>query len=218
MFARDYRRIARDRLEGRWTVAILAGLVAAVLGGVLATGGIRVNVSLSRELQEHLRFSLLAAHWKRFLAQLTLCQFIIGGVIRLGYCQFLGKLHRREEARVSDLFSQFDRFGDGFVLQFLTGLYVFLWSLLFLIPGIVAAFRYAMAPFILAEHPGMRPSQAIQASKEVMTGHKWELFCLYLSFFGWMLLSAFTLGIGSLWLIPYMNSAVAAFYSEISRT
>lgn len=100
-------------------------------------------------------------------------------------------------------------------MSFLTGLYTFLWSLLFIIPGIIAVYKYAMAPFILAEHPEMKPSQAITASKQMMDGRKWELFCLELSFIGWCLLSVLTLGIGMLWVAPYMNVAVAVFYRDI---
>ena len=103
----------------------------------------------------------------------------------------------------------------GFILFLLEGLYIFLWTLLLIVPGIIASYRYAMAPFILAENPDMTPSEAIDASKEMMDGHKWELFCLDFSFFGWLLLNVLTLGLGSLVLNPYMNAARAAFYREV---
>jgi uncharacterized membrane protein len=80
-------------------------------------------------------------------------QFVLGGVVKLGYCQFLLKMQDGEDAQVNDLFSRFDRFGDGFVLSLLTGIYVFLWSLLFVIPGIIKVYAYAMAPFIMEENP-----------------------------------------------------------------
>ena len=95
---------------------------------------------------------------------------------------------------------------------------MFLWSLLFVIPGIVADYSYSMTDYILAEHPDMTASEAIAASKAMMAGNKWRLFCLNMSFIGWALLSIFTLGIGILWLNPYQNVSVAAFYREISGT
>ena len=90
-----------------------------------------------------------------------------------------------------------------------------LWSLLLVIPGIIASYSYAMAPYILYENPGMRPTAAIKASKELMRGNKWRLFCLQFSFIGWALLCALTAGIGNLWLHPYQETAQASFYRQI---
>ena len=147
---------------------------------------------------------------------LGIVRFVVGGPVKLGYCRFLLKMHDGKEAEVRDVFSRFDRFGDGFCLELLTSLYIMLWSLLFIIPGLVKAYAYAMAPFILEENPNMTPSEAIKASRELMDGLKFDLFCLHWSFFGWALLSVLTLGIGSLWLNPYMNAATAAFYRSIA--
>ena len=85
-----------------------------------------------------------------------------------------------------------------------------------MIPGIIASYRYAMTPYILLENPGMTANEAIKKSKELMQGNKWRLFCLQFSFIGWSILCVFTLGIGFLWLVPYMEAANAAFYREIS--
>lgn len=147
---------------------------------------------------------------------LGLIQFIIGGTIQLGYAQYLLKQHDKQDFQLNDLFSQFDRFGQGFAQAFLRGLYILLWSLLFIIPGIIKALAYAMTPFIMAEHPEMTASEAITASKEMMDGHKGELFWLELTFIGWGILCALTLGIGNLFLNPYMNASYAAFYRSIS--
>ena len=90
-----------------------------------------------------------------------------------------------------------------------------LWSLLFVIPGIIKTYSYAMAPFIMAEHPEMNANECITMSKEIMHGHKMELFFLELSFIGWIFLSIFTLGIGNVFLTPYITAARAAFYRDI---
>ena len=97
----------------------------------------------------------------------------------------------------------------------LVGILTFLWSLLFIIPGIIKAFSYAMTPFILDENPELGASEAIHRSRMMMKNHKFDLFWLYLSFIGWFLLCCITCGIGFIWLTPYINTAKASFYEEV---
>ncbi len=217
MTASDYRARAREILSGKWGMAILITLVAAILGGLATSSGSGFDFEIKgndlQAIPEIVRTYLVIA--ASIGGVLGFVAFIIGGTVQLGYCKYLLKLHDGGDGELKDLFSEFDRFADGFVLSLLTGIYVFLWSLLFVIPGIVATYKYAMAPFILAENPGMKPSEAIEASKNMMDGHKGELFCLDLSFIGWALLSGLTMGIGSLWLNPYTNVSHAVFYRNI---
>lgn len=98
---------------------------------------------------------------------------------------------------------------------FLMGVKIFLWTLLFIIPGIIKTFAYAMTPFVLADHPELSASEAIAESERLMKGHKFDLFFLELSFIGWIILCAFTLGIGAFWLEPYIMGAVVGFYNDI---
>jgi uncharacterized membrane protein len=218
MESSDLRYQARQTLAGKWGIAVLAGFLAALLGGLVAGSGAGPNLNLEEEELRHIPRVLLP--YIMMLASiggiLGIVRFIAGGPVKLGYCRFLLKMHDGEDAQVNDLFSRFDRFGDGFVLSLLTGIYVFLWSLLFVIPGIIKVYAYAMAPFIMEENPNMTAGEAITASRELMDGHKFDLFCLVLSFIGWDLLNLLTLGIGSLWLIPYKNAAHAAFYRSIA--
>lgn len=219
MEAREIRRIARENLAGNWGNAVLAAFLAALLGGLVTTSGGSINIEADSEIFRELP-PLVQTYFMMLLSAsgaLSLVHFILGGVIRLGYCQYLLKQHDRRNPETRDLFGEFKRFGDGFCLSLLQGLYTLLWSLLFIIPGIIKGYSYAMAPFIMAENPSMTASEAINASKEMMDGHKAELFFLGLSFFGWSLLSILTLGIGDFWLNPYMNAAYAAFYRNISR-
>ena len=90
-----------------------------------------------------------------------------------------------------------------------------LWTHLLIIPGIIKSFAYAMTPYILAENPEMRAIDAIHRSQDMMRGHKFDLFYLVLSFLGWMLLCIPTLGIGLLWLIPYVQTSMASFYEDV---
>ena len=173
---------------------------------------------------------------------------VIGGAGKLGYAIFNLKLMDNKEAEFKDLFSQFHRLGDGFCMNFLVGLYTVLWTLLFIIPGIIKTFSYAMTPYILAENPGMTATDAITESRRIMDGNKWRLFCLGFSFIGWVLLCAapaligigiltgialrtqniltllwiiplsIPLSAGALFLNPYQEAAWAAFYRDISGT
>lgn len=216
----DYRRIARENLAGNWGNAILAAFLAALLGGLVTTSGFNFEIELDSEIYYELPpllqtcFHILAVTAGAF----SLVHFILGGVIRQGYCVYLLKQYDRRNPETSDVFSQFHRFGDGFCLLCLQNLFTALWTLLFIIPGIVASYSYSMAPFIMAEHSEMTAREALTASKTLMDGHKAELFFLKLSYFGWGLLCALTLGIGTLWLNPYVNAAHAAFYRDLRYT
>lgn len=224
--ASDYRAIARRALTGFWGVALGVTLLAALLGGVTTgTFSFEFNFdeqtiselyhyapSLSRFLHVLWQLTPLMA----FFSMLSLVQVIIGGSVQIGLCRFY--LHRLDgrPAEVGDLFSAFDIFGRALWLRILMGLKIFAWTLLFIIPGIVAALRYAMAPYILAENPQLTASQAIELSKQMMDGKKGDLFVLNLSFIGWALLAGLTFGIGLLWLNPYMGMAETAFYRSVA--
>ena len=148
---------------------------------------------------------------------LAVIQLLIGGAIELGLKRYnLDLLTHENPPAFATLFSRFRIWGRAFGLRFMTSLLIFLWSLLFIIPGIVASYRYALAPYLLAENPDMGVMEAIARSKELMVGNKGRLFCLQLSFIGWNLLCVLTLGIGYLWLAPYQNAAEAAFYLEVT--
>ena len=143
--------------------------------------------------------------------------FILGSVVGVGYSRFnLDLVDRQKEPEIGTLFGYFKFWKTTAAASFLQGLYVFLWSLLFIIPGIVAGYSYAMTDYILAEHPELTAGEAIEQSKAMMYGNRFRLFCLQFSFVCWDLLCALTLGIGSLWLRPYKQAAEAAFYRDIS--
>ena len=100
----------------------------------------------------------------------------------------------------------------------LIGIKLALWSILFIIPGIIATYNYALVPYIMAEDPETGAREAMNRSKALMYGNRWRLFCLHFSFIGWDLLSALSMGVGSLWLTPYKSAAFASFYREVSGT
>ena len=116
---------------------------------------------------------------------------------------------------VTDAFSGFDDFWSAFKVNFFVGLFTFLWSLLFIIPGIVKSFSYSMSTYILAENKGKKALECIKESKEMTNGHKGELFVLGLSFIGWYLLGCITLGIAFIWILPYMSATYANAYQSL---
>ena len=144
--------------------------------------------------------------------------FILGSIVSIGYAKLTLNLVDRHNAVIEDLFVYAFNWKTTALAKFLQGLYVLLWSLLLIIPGIMASYSYAMTEYILAEHPELSASEAIRRSKEMMEGHRFRLFCLDFSFIGWSLLCSLTFGIGNLWLTPYTQTSRAAFYREISGT
>lgn len=219
----DYRRVARENLNGNWPVSIGVAAIACILGGLIAGSSFIPEFSFRIEgqdissLQDLLNlFSVKDISAFGLGSALGLAQFIIGGVIELGFAVYLLKQHNKANFELRDLFSQFDRFGQGFAQKFLRGLYVALWSLLFVIPGLVKSYAYAMTPFIMAENPDMSANDAIAASVQLMDGHKSELFTLDLTFLGWNILALLTCNIGNLALNPYKNAARAAFYKDLT--
>ena len=225
MFARDFRAWARESLTGHWGTAVAVGFVATLLsGGLNLTSGVdtgyQINVDGTIEQGSVGMLDFIPRDMWAMLVTVTvvsaLLALVIGGAVRLGVATFhLNLLHRRE-ARFSDLFSQFYRLGQGFCMQFVMGFFVLLWSLLFVVPGLIAAYRYAMVPYLMAEFPDLRVMDAMRESKRLMRGNKWRLFCLHVSFIGWQFLSMLTMGIGSLWVVPYEYAADLAFYMEVT--
>ena len=119
-------------------------------------------------------------------------KLIIMGTLETGVALIYLKLSYREPAEIGDLFQPFQNFVNTFFAGFLSTIFTFLWSLLFVIPGIVKALAYSQVYYILCDHPEYTGREAIDASQEMMRGHKGELFVLQLSFFGWFLLSFLT--------------------------
>ena len=238
-YAADFRRIARNALSGRWTTAVIAGLIASLLGAVASNGpeiewnindsGANMGLEFAGQQiyttgggwNEALTGFLIGSATLIVLAALVMAAvyFILGSVVGVGYSKFnLDLVDRQKEPKIGTLFGYFIFWKTTVAANFLQGLYVFLWSLLFIIPGIMAGYSYAMTGYILSEHPELTASEAIAQSRQMMYGNRWRLFCLQFSFIGWDLLCALTLGIGELWLRPYKRAAEAAFYREVSGT
>ena len=145
--------------------------------------------------------------------------FILALPLTWGYqTLFLGAV-RGGVATAKDMFEGYNKelFSRVLTTTLLYYVYVFLWSLLLLIPGCIKSYSYAMTPYILKDNPEMKNNAAIEESMRMMDGHKLELFLLDLSFIGWAILSILTCCIGFLWLVPYMNMARVNFYEDLKK-
>jgi uncharacterized membrane protein len=222
LYAEDFRRIAREALRGKWALAVGTGFVAMLLGagsrgGNSSQGNNNPNNSEYFFASDIGRFLLpILIGFATIVIIWALITFFIGGSIELGYCRFNLNMIRGTNPQFSDIFSRFSLFWRALGLRLVIAIFTILWTFLFIIPGIIAAFSYSMAFYIMEEDPSIGILDAINQSKEMMRGNKWRLFCLEISFIGWAILCIFTLGIGALWLNPYINAAIAAFYLEIS--
>ena len=132
-----------------------------------------------------------------------------------GLVSFILKISRNEEVTYKELFSKTNLWFSFIAISFFVTLFCFLWSLLLIIPGIIAAFAYKMVYYVKLDNPEMGALEVLKKSKEIMNGHKWEFFVLELSFFGWIVLGVCTLGILYLWLVPYMAVTECNFYNKI---
>lgn len=233
--AADFRQEARAALQGKWPLAILVGLVAAILGGATSggpefkinfTGGsLNANIQYAGQtiyswgdgITPGLRTFLVGGAVYLILAAIVVgvLYFVLGSVVKVGYARFNLDLTAGETPSFETLFSYFPHWKTVAAAQLLQTVYIFLWTLLLVIPGIVAGYSYAMTGYILAEHPEFSASETIAQSKAMMEGNRWRLFCLQFSFIGWDILCALTLGIGNLALRPYRHAAEASFYREL---
>ncbi|HOY85054.1 MAG TPA: DUF975 family protein [Candidatus Syntrophosphaera sp.] len=140
---------------------------------------------------------------------------IIGGPLALGITRIFLKLWHRQDFQIEEMFHGFNDFTRSLVAYLLIGLYVILWSLLLIVPGIIAALSYSMTFFIMAEDPKIKAQAALRKSKEMMEGHKSEYFSLLFSFIGWFLLACLTWGLGFLLLSSYTTMASTIFYQRL---
>ena len=204
----ELRAQARERLEGQWGTFVLMTFLMLVIQTILQIPGY-IGSLLEILSPENVLASLSFSNISNILSLLAL-------PLSWGLTVSLLRNHREESVDLENLFDGFrgGRYTRVFCAIFLVNLFTFLWALLLIIPGIMKAFSYALTTYIIMDEPELTARQAITRSCEIMEGRRWKLFCLYLSFIGWGILSLLTFGIGFLWLVPYMNASIAAFYED----
>lgn len=204
----ELRAQARERLEGKWGTFVLMTFLMCVIQVLLQIPSY-IGSLLEVLSPENAMASLSFSNISNILSLLAL-------PLGWGLTVSLLRNHREESVDIENLFDGFrrGRYVRVFCALFLVNLFTFLWTLLLIIPGIMKAFSYALTPYILLDEPELTAKQAISRSCEIMQGRRWKLFCLYFSFIGWGILCLLTFGIGFLWLAPYMNASIAAFYED----
>ena len=180
-------QMARESLKGKWGLAIGTFVV----------------------------YSLIAVSIQRIPIVGVIASLLISGPFAIGIAFFSLSISRNQDAKLEQIFQGFKNFGTALGAYVLSSLFIFLWTLLLIIPGIIAAISYSMTFYILADDNSIGAMDAMDKSKKMMDGYKWKSFCLGLRFFGWSLLCILTLGIGFLWLMPYAQVSMAKFYDDV---
>lgn len=185
MNRKQAKKLALDTLKNRWGEAIVVSLLYGIILSALS-------------------------------ALLGVGGLLFGSILLIGYYTILIEASINKKFNIEKIVSGLngDTLANRIVLSVIKNLYIFLWSLLFIIPGIIKSYAYALAEFIAMENPEMSASDCLRLSQERMDGHKKELFLLDLSFIGWLILCMFTFGIGYLFLAPYMAQTRIHYIDE----
>lgn len=191
----ELKLMAKQNLTGNWGLAIAACVITWLLTAAFTGNGAR-DATTTEDI-------------------LSLVSFILTGPLTFGLSQVFLKIVRFQSPELSDIFAGFSHFLNTLLLHFITTIFVILWTLLLIIPGIIAFFRYSMAYYIMVDNPHLSALEAIRKSKEMMVGHKLRLFSLWLSFLGWFLLGIITFGLGFLYVAPYYEATKANFYEDL---
>ena len=219
MKLKDIKASARESLAGHWGVAILASIIASAFGATGASVTFSdtedVDFSALSQLSQNEIIVTLAVFGGIILFGLV-ASIVISSLVSVGYAQFNLDLIDGADPKIATLFSKGKQILTTIVASILVFIRVFFGLVLFVIPGIIAIYKYAMVNYIIAENPDISARDALKESKECMRGNKFRFFLFGLSFFGWSLLVILTLGIASIWVLPYMQASFAAFYREVA--
>ena len=190
---------AKAALKGNWTGAVVAVLIFSAITSVVQT--------IAGSGEEASIINVLA----------LIVLMVISGPFNYGLSKYFLWLSQGKKVDYALVFDGFKDCKRTLILTILISIKVFLWSLLFVIPGIIAGLRYSQAFNILVENDKISANEAIKRSIEMMKGHLWEYFVLGLSFFGWAFLAIFTFGLGFLWLAPYSMTTCAGYYLQLKK-
>lgn len=217
--------------------AFLACLIAGLLGGGNDMGNFKFNASSSTKansgaagsymgntIPDAVNPRLLIGTLSIFLVVLLIICVVgfvwrtfVGSPIRVGCCRFfMESREKMESAGIGRLFHVFEsgKYGNVVKTMFMRNLFIVLWTLLLVIPGIIKSYQYYLVPYIMQDDPRMNYRDALALSKDMMDGYKWNLFVLRLSFIGWEILGVLCCGIGMAFVIPYEEATFAEFYAE----
>lgn len=211
----DLKNAALAALEGNWAPAVLCNAVMLVISILISMVSVIFEPELGVVSPEDVDLTMFGLSMVASVA----VTFLFTMPLYVGSYQTHNRLYAEgDNAMTANMFRDtFRGYWKNVLGMFLMVLYVFLWTLLLIVPGLIMGIAYGMTPYILKDCPELSANQAIKLSRKMMKGHKWEYFWLQLSFIGWIILGFLTLGIGYLWLIPYILTTQAAFYQKIKK-
>lgn len=224
-------------------VCLVAGLIVGVPSLIVNFSSASMLEVVEELEMERLLTALTRLAAVSWIASIV--SWVLSGALNFGIADYFTRLVKGEPVAFKQLFAHFGRIGKGMGMTFMITLFSVLWSMLFVLPGslLVAllillgvesmllvvlvmmaciipcafvVFRYAMVPYLLAEFTDLGVMDAIRESKRLMRGNCWRYFCLIMSFIGWYLLALVTFGLSYLWVNPYMQTANAAFYMDVT--
>lgn len=223
MFERKkYKNFAKKQLSGRWGVPILVTLFVFVVSSIFSIPDI-LQLSRSGYFMAIWNNDSLAAldalnSVKSTSFITSIVSMIISAILEVATVGVYIKMSRSPEpVAFSDFIEGFNNWARATLGALWQYLWVFLWTLLFIIPGIIKTIAYSQMYYIIAEYKDVSVTKAMRISIEITKGHKWDLFVMYLSFLGWEILAAFTLGILNLWLLPYINMTYINAYHALMK-
>lgn len=212
----ELKNSALAALKGNWAPAVLGAIFFTFATCLITSPGYCANMAaFDMPFFNSINPKLL----KLFSNSSFLLNFFLLYPLTLGYSVAHKDLLQNGDAAVTrnTIRHAFTDYVRNAVSILLVYVYTALWTLLFIVPGIIKGLAYSLTPFIVKDNPQLSPNQAINLSMKMMKGHKFDLFYLYLSFIGWIFLAILTLGIGLLWVIPYMQTSMAAFYLDVKN-
>ena len=205
----DIKKTAKSNISGNWLkftlVLFVAGIIISVASGTVFKGDDFIEIIEGKTPKSNSALDTL------FL----ILQIIVTGPLAIGIAKCAMNVCNNKDYNLNTLFEGFKDMSRAIILNLVNGLLIALWTLLFIVPGIIADLKYSMSTYILIDNPEMSASDARNKSIEIMQGHLMELFLLRLSFIGWIILSLLTAGILFIYVSPYMTVAQAEFYYRI---
>ncbi len=202
-FAEDFRSSARAKMTGKWATLALVTFIVSLILGVCTSSYTTISSG---------NFTTVC-----FTSLGTIAALVLNGPFELSQNKIALNVMRGKDVTIEMTFDGFKNFVNAFLLGLVNSIFIFLWSLLFVIPGIVKELSYSMSFYLLADNPELTQDQAREKSIAMMNGNKWRLFCLRFSFIGWYLLGIITCGILMFWVVPYVKCAEAEFYRDLIK-
>ena len=202
---RAYAALQSDLFSGVWMTLLLCGIIA---GAITSAPG-----SFSSGAGKNAVVAVLAG------IPAVVASILLGGPFSYALARMYDKVAKGEKIKIPEIFIGFkENYGGTVMLAFMQSLFLFLWTMLFIIPGIIKSYAYSMAYFIRQDSKGEKQWRAcIDESIEMMRGYKGKLFLLDLSFIGWYIVGFLCLGVGVLWVSTYHKEARAQFYEELKK-